>query len=62
MHRVTISTVNACHTRTQLASLYEDWIGYNPYEDDPQTTDADVREILVDYVAEFSYAMKAGTA
>lgn len=62
MHRVTLATVHAAHTSAELASLYESWIGYNPYEDEPEITDADVREILIDYVAEFNYASKVGTA
>lgn len=38
--------------QASLADAYVRLIGYNPYEDDPSITDAEVYQTLCEYVAE----------
>lgn len=49
-------------TRADLGQLYFNWIGYDCFEDDPEMTDENAREILTDYIKEFRFACASGQA
>lgn len=40
--------------KAALGALYAEWIGYNPFEDDPQIEIAEVADTLASYVKEFA--------
>ena len=48
--------LRAAQSALDLAFLYTDWIGYDPFEDDPNQTEDEVRAILTDYIKEFCYS------
>ena len=39
-------------TRAQLAAAYVEKVGYDPFQDEPQTTDAEIAQTLVEWDAE----------
>jgi hypothetical protein len=43
---------SAFGNRAALSALHRDWIGYCPFEDDPETDTETVSATLADYIAE----------
>lgn len=46
-----LARLEACATLADLDALYVEWIGYSAVADDPDATEADLRETLREWIA-----------
>lgn len=50
-----VAEIRAAADEKALAAIYLDLIGYDPFEDDPESGAEDVRAVLLNYVRELCF-------